>query len=99
MLTHDDTICTCELRGLSLIMDSTGELDNASFYTLCTITTSDNTTQVSYYVEFFSKLNKDHCFLVTNNYEEAVNRYNELLVIWDADKHLTTSIYDVPSIL
>lgn len=88
LLKHEDIIYTSNIIGLAYIKSSKGGLANLCFSTRCRVNTKDNTVDLSYNVKAFESTWADHEELTTTNYQEAVNKYNELAIKWNGYREI-----------
>jgi hypothetical protein len=73
---------TCSLRGMSYVINSVGDSDNLSFFVSVYVNTADNTTVVKYSIRVF-KDRTDQFIQSYTNYQEAIDKYNELAIKWN----------------
>lgn len=83
LLDKENKLYCGRLDGMSYIKDSKKQSSNLKLYTSCVVIVENNTTIVSYKVEAFDKPNPDYEVLLTTNYSEAIDKYNELAVKWN----------------
>lgn len=83
LLKPEDVIYTSNLTGLAYIKSSKGGTANLYFGTHCRVHTKDNTIEMYYSVKAFESDLADHVYFKTTNYQEAVDKYNELAIKWN----------------
>ena len=88
LLKAEDVIYTCNLTGLAYIKGSKGGKSNLYFGTHCKVNTKDNSVEVSYSVKAFEPHWVDYVYFKTTNYQEAVDKYNELAVKWNGYREI-----------
>lgn len=85
LMDHQAQIFAGNLKGMGYVKDSADKADNISFFISCTINTADNSTKVEYSIEVFVRRPDEYKQSFTN-FNEAVDKYNELLIKWSGDK-------------
>ena len=78
LLVRNKTEFTTSLRGMAYVKNSEGRTGNISFFTSCTVNTSDNTVKVTYKVEVFKEKKSDSYSEVFTDYSKACDKYDEL---------------------
>ncbi len=86
LITPEETIYTSTLKGLAYIKSSKGGSSNLYFGTQCRVNTKDNTTTVNYYIKAFESNWDDYVYFETTNYQEAIDKYNELAIKWNGHR-------------
>ena len=83
LLKTEDIIYTTNLTGLAYIKSSKGGTSNLWFGTHCMVNTKDNNVELYYTVKAFEFDWVDYVYFKTTNYNEAVEKYNELAIKWN----------------
>ena len=71
-------LSTVTLQELFFIINSKGRKGHLCFSILCKIDTKTNNTKILYWVTAFEKVQEDYVSFETENYDEAVIKYNKL---------------------
>lgn len=88
LMKSEDIIYTTNLTGLAYIKSSKGGSANLWFGTHCRVNTKDNTVEVYYSVKAFESDWIDQVYFKTENYKEAVDKYNELAIKWNGHREI-----------
>ena len=77
-------VTASRLDGLDVLRDSNGKSSALYFSTYIRINPETNETIITYSISAFIPSSPDYVHNVFDNYNDAVNRYNELLLKFDA---------------
>jgi hypothetical protein len=91
LLKLEDKIYAVNLSGLAYIKSSKGNSSNVYFTTSCVVNTKDNSVKVEYTVEAFESGWVDYVCFKTTNYQEAVDKYNELAIKWNGYRDINNN--------